>query len=51
MILNSYDVVKEAYVKLGSVIAGRPQDLFFVESITEGYGMFVSQVYLSMNGV
>ena len=36
IMLNSYDVIKEAFVKHGNVLSGRPQDLFFIEQITEG---------------
>ena len=38
IMLNSYDVIKEAFVKHGNVLSGRPQDLFFIQEITEGFG-------------
>ena len=38
IMLNSYDVIKEAFVKHGNVLSGRPQDLFFIQEITEGLG-------------
>ena len=38
IMLNSYDVIKEAFVKHGHVFSGRPQDLLFIKEITEGYG-------------
>ena len=39
VMLNSYDAIKEAFLKQGHVFAGRPQDLFFVSEITEGLGI------------
>ena len=38
VMLNSYDVIKEAFVKNAHVFSGRPQDILFIKEITEGYG-------------
>ncbi len=38
VMLSSYDVIKEAFVKCSHAFSGRPQDLFFVEEITKGLG-------------
>ena len=38
IVLNSYEAIKEAFVKQGNLLAGRPQDLFFVRDIQEGKG-------------
>ena len=38
IILNSYDAIKEAFVKLSQGMSGRPQDFFWVEHITQGMG-------------
>ena len=38
VMLNSYDIIKEAFVKLGHAFSGRPQDLFFITEITQGLG-------------
>ena len=43
IMLHSYDVIKEAFVKHGNVLSGRPQDLFFIEEITEGLGRRYSE--------
>ena len=39
IMLNSYDAIKEAFAKNAHVFSGRPQDLFFIKEITEGYGI------------
>ena len=44
IMLNSYDAIKEALVKNAHVFSGRPQDLFFIKEITEGYGITFSLV-------
>ena len=38
--LNTYDVIKEAYVKLGQSFTGRPQDLIWTKDICAGKGDF-----------
>ena len=38
IILNSYEAIKEAFVKNGHVLAGRPQDILFVKDIQKGMG-------------
>ena len=43
--LNSYDAIKEAFVKHGHVFSGRPQDLFFITDITEGLGNLRPRVF------
>ena len=40
VMLNSYDAIKEAFVKYGHVFSGRPQDLFFITDISEGLGNY-----------
>ncbi len=42
--LNSYDLIKEAFQKMGHDFAGRPQDMFWVEEIQEGMGRFKTQM-------
>ena len=39
IVLNSYEAIKEAFVKQGNLLAGRPQDLFFVKDIQKCKGM------------
>ena len=39
IMLNSYDVIKEAFVKYGHEFSGRPQDLFL--ETTEGLGRYL----------
>ena len=36
--LNTYDVIKEAFVKNGSSFLGRPQDLFWMKDLCGGIG-------------
>ena len=40
--LNTYDAIKEAYVKLGQSFTGRPQDLIWTKDICAGKGDFFS---------
>ena len=44
VMLNSYDTIKEAFVRYGDVFAGRPQDLFFFRELLKGKGDFVKVV-------
>jgi len=37
VVLNGYDVIKEAFLKNGHVFSGRP-DIFFISGLTKGYG-------------
>ncbi len=39
VMLNSYEIIKEAFVKHGNSFTGRPQDLFFIKYITKGNGI------------
>ena len=45
IMLNSYDIIKEAFIKHGHVLSGRPQDLFFIQEITEGLGRHSKEVF------
>ena len=38
IMLNSYDIINDAFVKCGHAFSGRPQDLWFIKEITEGLG-------------
>ena len=38
IMLNSYDIINDAFVKCGHAFSGRPQDLWVVKEITEGLG-------------
>ena len=38
IMLNSYDVIKEAFAKYGHAFSGRPQDLIFIKEIVQGLG-------------
>ena len=42
VVLNGYDVIKEAFVKNGNVFSGRAP-VFFVTLVTEGYGKACTQ--------
>ena len=36
--LNTYDVIKEAFVKKGNLFSGRPQDVFWVTELCDSIG-------------
>ena len=40
--LNTYDVIKEAFVKQGYSFSGRPQDLFYMRELTKNIGLYWS---------
>ena len=37
--LNTYDVIKEAFVENGNLFAGRPQDFFYLKELCGNIGM------------
>ncbi len=38
VMLNTRDVIREAFVKRGLEFSGRPQDQFWVEQFSRGFG-------------
>ncbi len=58
--LNTYEVVKQAFVKKGDAFSGRPQDLYFMKEFAKGKGneysdmiamvRYTSGIYCGMPG-
>ena len=46
IMLNSYDVIKEAFVKHGHILSGRPRDLIYVTEMTEGLGRRSKEIHI-----
>ena len=42
IILNSYDIIKEALLKFGNRFSDRP-DIYVITELTKGWGMFLEQ--------
>ena len=42
--LNTYDVIKDAFVKHGNLFSGRPQDLFYLKELCDNIG----EIYLHL---
>ncbi len=38
IMLNTLDVIREAFIKRGAEFSGRPQDLFWIQKLTMGKG-------------
>ena len=43
--LNSYNAIKDAFVKNGQAFSGRPHDLIFFQQITDGKGMYLCSTF------
>ena len=48
VMLNSYDAIKEAYVKYGNAYVGRPQEMFLIKYFSKGRGMYCRSSVLEM---
>ena len=44
--LNTYDIIKEAFVKNGASFSGRPQDYFYMTELGQSRGDFSPPIFL-----